>query len=71
MTVKDIKRLENFFLSSFEKENCFRELRLSDQEVDYIKKNFPSIYVKKCENTDCPDGKSWWEISFTNSYKKI
>ncbi|SNR91341.1 hypothetical protein SAMN05446037_1001382 [Anaerovirgula multivorans] len=63
MTPNEVERLENFLTESFREGIYFRELRLSYEEMEYIKKKYPKANVKKCVTTENSDEKVWWEIN--------
>ena len=62
MTIDEIRNIETFLSESFEDGVCYRELRLSDDEVEYIKENYPRISLKKESINVESDGKSWFKV---------
>ncbi len=67
MAVSEAERFEVFLKGSFEEGINVRELRLSDQEVEFVKKNFPEASLKKQQMEDSSDGKFWFEITLSPS----
>lgn len=58
-----VRKLEDFLWDSFEKDGVrVRELRLSDEELDYIKKKWPKATFKKNMAEGNTDTKSWYEV---------
>ncbi|NLY43137.1 MAG: hypothetical protein GX066_04020 [Clostridiaceae bacterium] len=62
MTADEIKNFENFLSKSFEDGVCYRELRLSDDEVKYIKDRYPRISLVKDTSGEESDGKAWFQV---------
>ncbi|MEK5444410.1 MULTISPECIES: hypothetical protein [Fredinandcohnia] len=54
---------DEFLTNSFANDVYFRELRLSQEEADYVLKKFPKASMKKCDTTESPDGKCWYEVN--------
>lgn len=67
MTPNEVERLENFLTESFGEGIYFRELRLSYEEMEYIKKKYPKASFKKCATVESSDGKIWWEVNLLAS----
>lgn len=70
MTSKEIERFEDFLLDTFKDGILFKELRLSNEEIAYIKKKYPKVNLKKCEMIPSRDGKSWWEVALLSTQDK-
>lgn len=63
MTSKEIMDLDKFLEDSFQDGIYRRELRLSQREVEYVKRKYPSASIKKCKAAECSDGKIWWDVN--------
>jgi hypothetical protein len=62
MALPEVQKFEEFLLESFGDGVYFRELRLSNEEIEYLKNKYPRASLKKCQTTECPDGKFWCEV---------
>ncbi|MFT4414479.1 hypothetical protein ACLM5H_11525 [Fredinandcohnia humi] len=62
MNHNQVEAFEQFLLESFSKDVSFRELRLSQEEVQYIQKNYPRASVRKSPVAESSDGKAWYEV---------
>ncbi|SDK66872.1 hypothetical protein [Natronincola ferrireducens] len=71
MTPNEIKRLEEFLEDSFGAGVYFRELRLSNEEMEYVKRKYPRAELKKCVTRECSDGKIWWEVNLLSNQKNF
>ncbi|WNS76073.1 hypothetical protein RRV45_03415 [Bacillus sp. DTU_2020_1000418_1_SI_GHA_SEK_038] len=65
MTPKE-ETFEEFLKNSFANDVYFRELRLSQEEADYVSKKYPTASLKKC-SAESPDGKCWYEVNLLPS----
>jgi hypothetical protein len=63
VVLKETKKFEEFLTESFEDDIYVRELRLSDEEVEYVREKYPRARLKKCQTPDSLDGKCWYEIN--------
>lgn len=63
MALKKVGKFEGFLSESFEDDIFVRELRLSDEEVEYVKEKYPRALLKKCQTDQNSDGKAWYEIN--------
>jgi hypothetical protein len=63
MALKKVGKFEEFLSESFEDDIYVRELRLSDEEVEYVKEKYPRARLKKCQTDQNSDGKAWYEIN--------
>lgn len=63
MSPKQMKSFEKFLSDSFGDGIYYRELRLSSEEIEYLKKKFPKATIKRCEAAESADDKEWWEIN--------
>jgi len=52
----------NFLKESFRDGVTYRELRLSTEEIDYLRKLFPKAEIKEMRNMKCSDEKVWVEV---------
>ena len=62
MTSSEAKKFEEFLSESFREGVRFRELRLSNDEIEYLRKTYPKISLKKICTTEYTDGKCWYEV---------
>lgn len=65
MTPKE-ETFEEFLKNSFANDVYFRELRLSQEEADYVLKKYPKASLKKC-SAESSDGKCWYEVNLLPS----
>lgn len=65
MNTCDIKNFECFLTDSFKEGNLFRELRLSAQEIEYIKKKYPRATMTKIVVPDHLSDRDWYEVRFS------
>lgn len=64
-----MEKFKDFFEESFGDGVTIRELRLSSEETEYIKKVYPrAIFNQLKEN---PDGKAWYKVTLQPSIKNI
>ncbi|MFS0863106.1 hypothetical protein [Fredinandcohnia sp. 179-A 10B2 NHS] len=56
---------EMFFQESFALEKTYRELRLSVDEVEYIRNKYPGAAITRSSSREDLDGKAWYEINLT------
>ncbi|WAM34193.1 hypothetical protein [Caldicellulosiruptor morganii] len=57
-----IKKFEEFFTNSFRDGKVVRELRLSSDEVEYIKKRYPNVTVSKLSGFENNKDKNWYTV---------
>lgn len=62
MTIQEKQDFERFLKESFENDVCIRELRLSDDELHYLKELMPKAEAIEIPGSVCQDGKRWYEI---------
>ncbi|WP_010677323.1 hypothetical protein [Bacillus timonensis] len=55
-------RFEAFLHDSFKDGKLYRELRLSVEEVEIVKKLLPNVQIVTSQVKESSDGKSWYEI---------
>ncbi len=56
------ERLADLLAEASDEETGAAELRLSDAEKAYLLRKYPGIRLKRMENGQCSDGKSWYEL---------
>ncbi|MDW7672901.1 MAG: hypothetical protein SCK28_00040 [Bacillota bacterium] len=61
MTIKTNK-FEEFLSESFFDGLKHRELRLSDEEVKYIQREYPKSILKRIQTNQYLDGKTWYNV---------
>lgn len=64
------KKFDKFLMDSFSEGIYCRELRLSNEEIEYLKKKYPKASLKKFSTDEYDDGKTWWEVNLLNSNTK-
>ncbi len=64
MSVKAIEDVIGFIEESFSGGRASRELRLSREEIEYIRRIYPRLSLKEMHKGFCDDGKLWVEASF-------
>ncbi len=62
MTIQKKKDFEWFLKESFENGISTRELRLSDDELQYLKELMPNADIREMPDSYCSDGKRWYEV---------
>lgn len=65
------EQFEKFIDESFSKDVYVRELRLSKQEVQYVKAKFPKANVKPFSTEKSIDGKSWYTIQLVTGEEAV
>lgn len=66
MNTNDLKNFECFLADSFKEGNLFRELRLSEKEIEYLKEKYPRAALRELAATqDQSDERMWYEVSFS------
>lgn len=63
MTAVDVEMFEQFLTDSFAGGFQFKELRLSAEELDYMKAKYPNARMKPMETRTYPDDKVWFEVT--------
>ncbi len=63
MTIHDIEKFKKFLEESFGDGINIRELRLSNDETEYIKKIYPKSRIIKSHTSETPEGKRWYRVS--------
>lgn len=56
------ERFKQFLLDSFGDGVYVRELRLSHEELGYVKTIFPNAEVHICPDSESADGKQWYNV---------
>jgi len=67
MVSNNAEKFAEFLSESFRDGVSFRELRLSIEEVDYLKKRYPKASVKKSPIRQYAEEKSWYEVNLVSS----
>jgi hypothetical protein len=60
-----MEKFKEFLQESFGDGILFRELRLSNEELAYVKEKFPRARITKSHANEQLDGKAWYEISLS------
>ncbi|CRK82533.1 hypothetical protein [Neobacillus massiliamazoniensis] len=71
MILNQLEKFEEFLVNSFGDGMYTRELRLSNEEVEFVQKKYPKLNVKKCFATEASDGKCWYEVSLSTPIEKV
>lgn len=71
MVTNQAEKFAEFLSESFRDGVSFRELRLSMEEVDYLKKRYPKASVKKSPARQYAEDKSWYEVSLISSMHSV
>lgn len=62
MTSDQVEKFNKFLSESFEEGLSCRELRLSEEEMEYIKKIYPRVSFKKIASKEHSDRRVWFEV---------
>ena len=62
MTGDKQEQFEFFVAKSFENGVMLRELRLSNQEREYLQDKYPKASFKRVLSPEYADGKAWYEV---------
>lgn len=62
------KAFDEFLLESFKDGRTIRELRLSEEEANYIKVKIPKAQFKKISERNNQSSKEWYEVD-TRQFK--
>jgi len=68
MAPTEMEKFETFLAESFSDGVSFRELRLSDEEVDYLLRRYPNASVLKSTALESEDNKAWYEVNLLPTY---
>ncbi|MFE8698485.1 hypothetical protein ACFYKT_19495 [Cytobacillus sp. FJAT-53684] len=63
MKLNEVEKFEEFLSESFGDGVHIRELRLSNEETEYIKKIYPKAIFNKSFQKKTTDGKSWYKVT--------
>ncbi|WP_188456184.1 hypothetical protein [Virgibacillus oceani] len=63
MELKQREYFDDFLTESFSDDIHHRELRLSSNEMESIKKKYPKATIKACTSNQSTDGKMWFEVT--------
>lgn len=53
---------EQFLEDSFKDGRVYRQLRLSNDELNLLKQKHPNAFINKMEPSSSDDGKVWYEV---------
>lgn len=62
-----MKNFEKFIEESFTGEKLCRELRLSEAEIEYLKKLYPNVMIREIYRENCKEAKIWVEVKLSNA----
>lgn len=62
LTFHEAEKFKEFLEDCFGDGVTIRELRLSNEETEYIKKVYPKASFNKKQPTETPDGKAWYKV---------
>ena len=62
MAFSEAEKFKEFLEECFGEGVTIRELRLSNEETEYIKKVYPKASFNKNQFTEAPDGKAWYKV---------
>ncbi|OLS41288.1 hypothetical protein [Bacillus sp. MRMR6] len=65
MSANKSVKFEDFLQESFEDGIKLRELRLSSEELLYVKEKFPGAVIKSASTQEDLDRKAWYEINLS------
>ncbi|MBP2242451.1 hypothetical protein J2Z40_003025 [Cytobacillus eiseniae] len=63
MKLEEVEKLEKFLSDSFGDGVHIRELRLSNEEAEYIKRSYPEASFNKSHHREMKDGKAWYKVA--------
>jgi len=63
MTSNEVERFEDFLWESFSEGVGIKELRISDEEKEYIKVKYPGISIRLIPGNEYLDKKTWFEVA--------
>jgi len=69
LTFHEAEKFKEFLEDCFGDGVTIRELRLSNEETEYIKKVYPKASFNKNQLTETPDGKAWYKVILQPSSK--
>ena len=69
LTFNEAEKFMEFLEDCFGDGVTIRELRLSNEETEYIKKVYPKASFNKNQVTETPDGKAWYKVILHPSSK--
>jgi hypothetical protein len=70
LKLNEVEKFEAFLSESFSDGVHFRELRLSNEETEYIKKTYPKAIFNKSFQKETADGKRWYKVTLLPLTKK-
>lgn len=69
MSLNEVEKFKDFLEESFGDGVTIRELRLSSEETEYIKRVYPRASFNQLKEN--PDGKAWYKVTLKPSVKNI
>jgi len=63
MTKDQIQEFEFFLWDCFKGESRIKELRLSQEEILYLKSKYPNAVITEIPGSECSDGKLWFKVA--------
>ncbi|HEX7056832.1 MAG TPA: hypothetical protein VF260_06510 [Bacilli bacterium] len=67
MTPHEEAAFAKFLADSFQDGTSIRELRLSEEEKQFILKTYPRSRVRPFSTDEYADGKTWYQVSLSAS----
>lgn len=67
MSPSKVEIFKDFLSKSFGEGVYSRELRLSSEELEYVREKYPHASLKKCLGEVIDNGKIWYEVNLTGS----
>jgi hypothetical protein len=71
MRLGKVEKFEEFLEESFGEGVYSRELRLSKEEMEYVRVKYPKARMSKCLTTESTDGKCWVDINLLTSISLV
>jgi hypothetical protein len=71
MVTNKAEKFAEFLSESFRDGVSFRELRLSVEEVDFLKRRYPKASVKKSPARHYSEEKSWYEVNLLSALHSV
>jgi len=65
-----ISEFHRFLQDSFRDDTYSRELRLSPDELEYVKKVYPRAEIREMDSWVYEDGKRWYQIHLLSNRRK-
>jgi|GEM_PF-1129746 len=71
MTEQEAAKFDAFLRDSFSDGSTCRELRLSEEQVRYIKDKYPGISLELTADDGSPDRKLWYRVFLRKPQSQI